>query len=235
MTDVSHKGFAAESFFAGALLLFCALTFYYFSVLRIDYHKTALLDLGPYPDAAEYFAQAKTLLKDGWPSIQIGYDKLPPRYPFGYPALIVPWLNVLPTADAVLSTVPDEPIVGSASSFGSVRLLCVSRDAANRWVCRAFARDTSGFLHFLSLVNERNHRISASCICVHVRIPGPEGGTPLEDLRVSRFSRSLPKHPNTVAFLYPVTAGNGFLPGERQSPAVAASLRYTSDPFPAGG
>jgi hypothetical protein len=103
VTDVSHKGFAAESFFAGALLLFCALTFYYFSVLRIDYHKTALLDLGPYPDAAEYFAQAKTLLKDGWPSIQIGYNKLPSRYPFGYPALMLPWLNVLPTADAVLA------------------------------------------------------------------------------------------------------------------------------------
>ena len=112
------------------------------------------------------------------------------------------------------STVPDEPIVGSASSFGSVRLLCVSRDAANRWVCRAFARDTSGFLHFLSLVNERNQRISASCICVHVRILGHEGGTPLEDLRVSRFPRSLPKHPNAVAFLCPITAGNGFLPGE---------------------
>ena len=30
--DVSHKGFAAESFFAGALLLFCALAFYYFAV-----------------------------------------------------------------------------------------------------------------------------------------------------------------------------------------------------------
>ena len=114
------------------------------------------------------------------------------------------------------STVPDEPIVGFASSFGSVRLLCVSRDAANRWVCRAFARDTSGFLHFLSLVNERNQRISASCICVHVRILGPEGGTPLEDLRVGRFSRSLPEHPNAVAFLCAVTAGNGFLPGEGQ-------------------
>src|SRR5580765_6795037 len=130
------------------------------------------------------------------------------------------------------STVPDEPIVGSAFSFGSVRFLCVPRDTPNRWVCHALARDTSGFLHFLPLVNERNQRISASCICVHVRIPGPEGGTPLEDLRVSRFSRSLPKHPNAVAFLCSITAGNGFLSGERHSPALAASLRCTSDPFP---
>ncbi len=103
MTDVSKRELAATSFFAGALLLLCALTFYYFAVLKIDYGKTALLNLGPYPDATEYFAQAKTLLKEGWPSIQIGYDKLPSRYPFGYPALILPWLNVLPTADAVLA------------------------------------------------------------------------------------------------------------------------------------
>ena len=169
------------------------------------------------------------------PSIQIGYDKLPSRYPFGYPALMLPWLQRSAYSRCRPSTVPDEPIVGSASSFGGVRLLCISRDAPNRWVCRAFARDTSGFLHFLSLVNERNQRISASCICVHVRILGPEGGTPLEDLRVSRFPRSLPKHPNAVAFLCPITAGNGFLPGERHSPALAASLRCTSDPFPAGG
>ena len=103
MTDVSKRELAAKSFFAGALLLLCALTFYYFAVLKIDYGKTTLLNLGPYPDATEYFAQAKTLLKDGWPSIQIGYDKLPSRYPFGYPALMLPWLNVLPTADAVLA------------------------------------------------------------------------------------------------------------------------------------
>jgi len=68
--------------------------FYYFAVLRIDYRKTALLDLGPHPDATEYFAQAKALQRDGWPSIQIGYEKLPSRYPFGYPALMLPWLKI---------------------------------------------------------------------------------------------------------------------------------------------
>ena len=103
MTDVSHKGFATGSFFAGALLLLCALTFYYFAVLRIDYSKTMLLDLGPRPDATEYFAQAKSLYRDRRPSIQIGYEKLPSRGFFGYPALMLPWLKVLSDADAVLA------------------------------------------------------------------------------------------------------------------------------------
>jgi hypothetical protein len=61
-----------------------------FAVLRIDYAKTSLLDLPPSPDAPECFAQAKALLKDGWPSIRIGYDKLPPRFPSGYPAVMLP-------------------------------------------------------------------------------------------------------------------------------------------------
>ena len=81
MTEGQTRRFAAPPFLVGTLLLFCALTFYYFAVLRVDYSKTALLDLGPHPDASEYFAQAKALLKDRWPSIQIGYDKLPSRYP----------------------------------------------------------------------------------------------------------------------------------------------------------
>jgi hypothetical protein len=103
VTDISHKGFSIGSFFAGALVLLCALTFYYFAVLRIDYSKTMLLDLGPHPDATEYFAQAKALERHGWPSIQIGYEKLPSRPPFGYPVLMLPWLKMLSDADAVLA------------------------------------------------------------------------------------------------------------------------------------
>src|SRR5437667_7437066 len=95
--------FVNTQFLVGGLLLLCALSFYYFAVLRIDYRKTTLLDLGPHPDATEYFAQAKALQRDGWPSIQIGYEKLPSRYPFGYAALMLPWLKILPEADAVLA------------------------------------------------------------------------------------------------------------------------------------
>src|SRR6266403_855098 len=102
-TSILPTKFASTQFWVGILLLLVALTFYYFAVLRIDYSKTMLLDLAPHPDATEYFAQAQGLRMDGWPSIQIGYEKLPSRYPFGYPALMLPWLRVLPEADAVLA------------------------------------------------------------------------------------------------------------------------------------
>jgi hypothetical protein len=102
MKDVKAN-FATVPFVTGTFLFLCALTFYYFAVLRVDYHKTMLLDLAPHPDATEYFAQAKSLRRDGWPSIQIGYEKLPSRYPFGYPVLMLPWLQILPDADTVLA------------------------------------------------------------------------------------------------------------------------------------
>src|SRR5437016_8936896 len=86
--------FAPAQFLVGVLLLLFALTFYYFAVLRIDYSKTTLLDLAPHPDATEYFAQAKALRRDAWPYIQIGYERLPSRYPFGYPVLMLPWLKI---------------------------------------------------------------------------------------------------------------------------------------------
>ena len=80
----------------GVLLLILSLLFYYGTVLRVQFSRTDFLDLGPYPDAVEYFAQAKSILKEGAPTIQIGYDKLPSRYPPGYPILMIPWLRFLP-------------------------------------------------------------------------------------------------------------------------------------------
>ena len=103
MREVIKSNFATVPFVVGASLFLCALIFYYFAVLRVDYTKTSLLDLGPHPDATEYFAQAKALGTDGWPSIQIGYEKLPSRYPPGYPVLMLPWLNILPTTAVVLA------------------------------------------------------------------------------------------------------------------------------------
>jgi len=52
MTGVLERKFVTAPFLVGALLLLSALTFYYFAVLRIDYSKTALLDLGPHPDTS---------------------------------------------------------------------------------------------------------------------------------------------------------------------------------------
>ncbi len=102
MRPVPQGNFATAPFFAGTFLLLCGLTFYYFAVIRIDYSKTRLLDPGPI-DSVEYFAQAKALLNGGRPQLQIGYDKLPSRFPFGYPVLMLPWLKILPEADSILA------------------------------------------------------------------------------------------------------------------------------------
>jgi len=80
----------------GVLCFILSLFFYYGTVLRVQFKRTHLLDLGPYPDAVEYFAQANSILKEGAPTIQIGYDKLSSRYPPGYPILMIPWLRFLP-------------------------------------------------------------------------------------------------------------------------------------------
>src|SRR5947207_10397378 len=80
----------------GVLCFVLSLFFYYGTVLRIQLKRTDLLDLGPYPDGVEYFALATSILKEGAPTIQIGYDKLPSRYPPGYPLLMIPWLRFLP-------------------------------------------------------------------------------------------------------------------------------------------
>src|SRR5437764_795454 len=114
---------ATAPFLVGTSLFLCALSFYSFAVLKIDYRKTALLDLGPHPDATEYFAQAKALLKDRWPSIQIGYDKLPSRYPIGYPALMLPWLKILPEADSILAPFRTNQAIGFALAASPVLAL----------------------------------------------------------------------------------------------------------------
>lgn len=106
----------------GLLLFFCALAFYYFAVLRIDFHKTSFLDLGPYTDATEYFAQANSILKEGAPRIQIGYDKLPSRYPPGYPVLMIPWLKVLPVRDKVLAPFRTNQTIGLLLLLGGFAL-----------------------------------------------------------------------------------------------------------------
>jgi hypothetical protein len=101
----------------GALLFICAFIFYYFSVLTIDYRNTNLLYLG-YSDPAHYFAQAKALLKHDLPAIQIGYQKLPSMYPVGYPALMLPWLKILPEADSILAPFRTNQTIGLLLLFG---------------------------------------------------------------------------------------------------------------------
>jgi hypothetical protein len=108
----------------GVFLHCCALVFYYFSVLHIDYHKTDFLDLGPHTDADEYFAQARGLLTEGKPYVQIGYDKLPSRYPTGYPVLMLPWLKFLPSNESILAPFRTNQTIGLLLLLGVFTFYC---------------------------------------------------------------------------------------------------------------
>jgi hypothetical protein len=88
-----------------------AIAFYYFSVLNVDYYKTGLLDLG-WSDPSQYFAQAKAMMKDGYPYLNFGYQKVPSVYPPGYPSLMLPWLKVLPEADSILAPFRTNQTIG---------------------------------------------------------------------------------------------------------------------------
>ena len=104
---------------ATGILCFVLSVFFYFgAVLRVNFTRTHLLDLGPFPDAVEYFAQANSMLKEGAPTIQIGYDKLPSRYPPGYPVLMIPWLKLLPH-NGVLAPFRTNQTVGLLLLIGS--------------------------------------------------------------------------------------------------------------------
>jgi len=111
MLSVRKGNFATTQFLIGIVLLLGALTFYYFAVLNIDYYKTGLLDLG-WSDPSQYFAQAKAIMKDGYPYLNFGYQKLPSMYPPGYPALMLPWLKVLPEADSILAPFRTNQTIG---------------------------------------------------------------------------------------------------------------------------
>src|SRR5205807_2512320 len=113
----NNRNFATTQTLVGALLFICALVFYYFSVLTIDYRDTSLLDLGQ-SDATHYFAQEKALLRYGFPSVQIGYDKMPSLWPAGFPALMLPWLKILPQTDSILAPFRTNQTIGLLLLFG---------------------------------------------------------------------------------------------------------------------
>ena len=102
----------------GILCFVLAFLFYYGAVLRIELKHTHLLDLDPYPDSVEYFAQANSILKEGSAAIQIGYDKLPSRYPPGYPLLMLPWLVFQPD-NGILAPFRTNQTIGALLLTGS--------------------------------------------------------------------------------------------------------------------
>jgi len=107
----NHRNCATTRTVIGVVLFIGALVFYYLSVLTIDYRDTNLLYLGE-SDATHYFAQAKGLLRYGLPSVQIGYDKMPSLWPPGYPALMLPWLKILPETDSILAPFRTNQTIG---------------------------------------------------------------------------------------------------------------------------
>ena len=111
MLSVPSMNSTTTRFLIGTALLVCALTFYYFAVLKVDYYKTGLLDLG-WSDSSCYFAQAKAIMKDRYPYLNFGYKKLPSIWPSGYPALMLPWLKVLPDADSMLAPFRTNQTIG---------------------------------------------------------------------------------------------------------------------------
>jgi hypothetical protein len=105
------RNFATTRYLIATVLLLLALTFYYFTVLKVDYYKTGLLDLG-WSDSSCYFAQAKAMMKDGYPYLNFGYKKLPSMWPSGYPVLMLPWLKVLPEANSTLAPFRTNQTIG---------------------------------------------------------------------------------------------------------------------------
>src|SRR5215468_5088702 len=193
----ADKEFAFAPLMIGASLFLCALIFYYLAVLRVDYQRTELPDLGPYPDAVEYFAQAKAMLKGGWPTIQIGYDKLPSRYPLGYPVLMLPWLKILSNADSILAPFRTNQMIGLLLLFavfgfytylempltGGVAALLLATLPVFFTFCRSSMSDISAsaliafafMFSYLGLAQERRWKIYLSAVLlglsVNVRIP----------------------------------------------------------------
>ncbi|MDD5706909.1 MAG: glycosyltransferase family 39 protein [Kiritimatiellae bacterium] len=80
-----------------------ALAFYWGAVLRLDYSRTSLLDLPPYPDASEYYAMARSMQRGDSCRIRIGHELLPARYPAGYSVLMLPWLWLYPEGQQILA------------------------------------------------------------------------------------------------------------------------------------
>lgn len=81
----------AERFAALALLLVSLILFARL-VAAVPLSGTWLLDLDPLPDGEQYFAGAMSLAREGRFGVHVAGHLVPPQYPFGYSALMVPFL-----------------------------------------------------------------------------------------------------------------------------------------------
>ena len=148
MTEFSKRDLANSSFLGGLLLLLCALTFYYFAVLRIDYQKTALLDLRPYPDATEYFAQGKELSKGRYAFNTDRIRKAAVKVSAWLSRTDAPMAEDSPSNAFRSGPVSDESDNRPASAFDRVYLLRISGDAINGGVAALLLATLPGFFTF---------------------------------------------------------------------------------------
>jgi hypothetical protein len=95
--------------------------------LRLDLKRSTFLDLGPWPDATEYFAGAVSLVRDGRYSIEIGDQPLPPRYPYGYSLAIASFLLLAPEEQAVVAPFRVNQLLGALTLVGVFLFLLRSR------------------------------------------------------------------------------------------------------------
>ena len=79
----------------GIGLFVMALITYTATVLTIALERTPFYNLPPSPDAIEYFAGGLSIAEEGDYQIHVSGQSFPPRYPFGYSLLMVPffWLG----------------------------------------------------------------------------------------------------------------------------------------------
>ena len=211
MLSVPKRNFANARFLIGTALLLCALTFYYFAVLNVDYYKTGLLDLG-WSDPSQYFAQAKAMMKDGYPYLNFGYQKLPATYPPGYPALMLPWLKVLPEADSILAPFRTNQTIGLLLLLATFGFYCYLEMPLTGGFAGSFAGDPAWFLHLLPFIVERSQRFRPHCAGVHGCLSGPKGRTPLENLSIGDFSWPFTERSCAVVLLRTAVVGYGSLP-----------------------
>ena len=172
MDAPSGRQFANAPFLIGTLLLVCALTFYYFAVLRVDYTKTTLLDLAPHPDATEYFAQAKALYRDAMAFHTNWIRETAIK--------VSAWIS---GADASVAedpagsrrragTISHESNSGAAPAFGRICFLHIPGDAVDGRFCGLVTGNAPRLLYFLSFVTKRSECLLVDCTSIHVCILG---------------------------------------------------------------
>lgn len=90
--SAASTGTGVVSRLLGVALFLLSLAVFSATVLRAPLEGGSRLGLDPRPDAEQYFAGAVSLYRTGSFTVEVGGHALPPRYPFGYSLLMMPWL-----------------------------------------------------------------------------------------------------------------------------------------------